>query len=122
MARKVTDANSAALPPPAATLEGREDQLIALAMDLVEKRMADGTASAAETVHFLKAGSRINQLQMSKLEQEKSVLQARILEMENRISQEDLLEEAVRAFRGYSGQEPVEVEDSDGYTPDLYGP
>lgn len=119
MVRKVVSTDTANLPPPATTLEGREDQLIALAMDLVEKRMADGTASAAETVHFLKAGSRINQLQMSKLEQEKAVLQARITEMENRISQEDLLEEAIRAFKGYSGQEPIDPEEF-GYDPELY--
>lgn len=120
MVRRVTESNSADLPPPATTLEGREDQLIALAMDLVERRMSEGTASAAETVHFLKAGSRINQLQMAKLEGENDVLRGRLAEMENRISQEDLMKEALRAFKGYSGQEPIDPEEEDYDYPELY--
>ena len=64
MVRKAPEPN---LPPPATTLEGREDQLIAAAMDLVERRIAEGTASAQETVHFLKLGSVRNQLEQNKL-------------------------------------------------------
>ena len=39
---------------PALTPEARENQLIALATDLVEKRLIEGTASSQETTHFLK--------------------------------------------------------------------
>ena len=37
---------------PALTPEARENQLIALAVDLVEKRLIEGTASSQETTHF----------------------------------------------------------------------
>jgi len=104
------------LPPPAATLEGREDQLILAAYDLVEKRIARGDASAQETTHFLKAGSRFNRAQMDKLEHENEVLRARVKQMEQMASQEDLLEKALRAFKGYSGQvDPNEMGDGDDY-------
>ena len=43
---------------PAITPEGREKQLISLAMDLAEQRLLDGTASAQEVTHFLKLGSK----------------------------------------------------------------
>ena len=44
------------IPPPATTIEGRNNQLIDLAFSLVERRFHDGTASAQETVHFLLKG------------------------------------------------------------------
>lgn len=100
----VRKAPEPSLPPPAATLEGREDQLIAAAMDLVEKRIAEGTASAQETVHFLKLGSVRNQLEQSKLKAENEMLMARVKDMESRQSSEGLYAEALAAFKGYSGQ------------------
>lgn len=112
--RRKSDENQEPLPPPAKTLEGREDQLVAAAYDLVERRIAEGTASAQETVHFLKAGSRINQYQLDKLKNENEVLKTRVKEMESRRSQEELLERALAAFKGYSGQEPIDLEE-DGY-------
>jgi hypothetical protein len=42
---------------PALNPEARENQLISLAIDLVEQRLLDGTASSQETTHFLKLGS-----------------------------------------------------------------
>ena len=52
-----TNSNKKAMRP-AMTPEAREQQLIALAVDLVEQRLIDGTASAQETTHFLKLASR----------------------------------------------------------------
>ena len=51
---------------PALTPEARENQMIALAVDLVEQRLLDGTASSQETTHFLKLGSMKNRLEMEK--------------------------------------------------------
>ena len=106
-------------PPPASTLEGREDQLIAAAMNLVERRIYDGTASAQETVHFLKLGSVRNKLEEEKIRQDRILQEARVLEMQERKGGEGRLEEALQPFRGYSGQVPTNPED-DGYGPDLY--
>lgn len=108
MVRKAPEPN---LPPPAKTLEGREDQLIAAAMDLVERRIAEGTASAQETVHFLKLGSVRNQLEQAKLKAENDMLMARVKEMESRQSSEGLYAEALAAFKGYSGVDTFEEDD-----------
>lgn len=113
MVRRKSEEDEVVLPPPATTLEGREDQLIAAAMDLVETRIRSGTASAQETVHFLRLGSVTNQLQNDKLRSENEVLKTRVKEMEGRKSQEDLLTRALAAFRGYSGQDPIEGEVDD---------
>lgn len=43
---------------PALTPEARQNQLIALATDLVEKRLIEGTASSQETTHFLKLATQ----------------------------------------------------------------
>lgn len=114
MVRRVTEPSN--LPPLATTLEGREDQLIGAAMDLVERRIHEGTASAQETVHFLKLGSVRNQLEQTKLRSENEVLATRVKEMESRQSSEGLYAEALKAFRGYAGQEPTEDDDD----PDVY--
>lgn len=113
VARRVPAQNPEPLPPPARTPEGRENQLITAAMNLVERRIADGSASSQETVHFLKLGSIRNQLEQEKLKQENVVLQTRVKEMESRSSSEGLYAEALKAFKGYSGAEPIEDEDDD---------
>ena len=113
--KKGTDMTSEyALPPPATTIEGRNDQLIAATFDLVERRLHDGSASAQETVHFLRMGANNYRLQEEKLRHESLVLQARIEEMKTRNSGEELLKDALAAFKGYSGLEPIQ-EDTDGH-------
>jgi hypothetical protein len=110
------------LPPPARTLEGREDQLIAMAFDLVERRLREGTASSQETTHFLKLGSTRNKLEARKIDNENLLLQARIQQIGSQESGENLLERALQAFRGYSGQEYVDPEAQEYDDPNLYGP
>lgn len=111
MGRRLPDDSPTPLPPPAKTLEGREDQLIAAAMDLVERRISEGTASAQETVHFLKLGSVRNQLEQEKLRGENQVLLARVKDLESRRSGDELYAAALQAFKGYSGQEPVDPDE-----------
>lgn len=117
--KKGTDMSSDyALPPPATTLEGRNDQLTAAAFNLVERRLHDGSASAQETVHFLRMGANNYRLQEEKLRMESLALQARIEEAKARNSGEELMKEALAAFKGYSGLEPIQ-EDSDAH-PEFY--
>ena len=88
---------------PALTPEARENQLISLAVDLVEQRLLDGTASSQETTHFLKLGSMKNRLEMKKLEEENKLLQARTEALQSAKKQEELFEEAIKAMKRYSG-------------------
>ena len=109
------------LPPPATTLEGREEQLMAAAIDLVERRIHEGTASAQETVHFLKLASTRNQMEQRKLQSEVAMLEARIKEAESRGNSEDVYARALQAFRGYAGIDPVDPDaDEEFYDPDLF--
>lgn len=70
-------------PRPAMTPEARENQLIALAIDRVEQRIIDGTASSQELIHYLKLGSEKNQLEMEKLRKENELLTAKTSALES---------------------------------------
>ena len=63
--------------PPALTPQERENRLIALSYDAVEQRILNGTATAAEYVHFLKAGSLRQREEMEKLQKENELLRAK---------------------------------------------
>lgn len=89
---------------PAISLEGRENQLVSLAFDLVEKRILDGTASASEVTHLLKLGSTRERLEQRRIEQENLLLAAKIEDMAARRRIEELYSQAMQAFRTYNGQ------------------
>ena len=102
---KVTNtANTQRKIRPALTPEARENQMIALAVDLVEQRLLDGTASSQETTHFLKLGSMKNRLQMEKLQEENRLMKARTEALQSAKRVEELYSEAIKAMRRYSGQ------------------
>ena len=88
---------------PALTPEARENQLIALAVDLVEQRLIEGTASSQETTHFLKLGSMKNKLEMDKLREENELLKAKTESIKSAKKSEELFEEAIKAMQRYSG-------------------
>lgn len=88
---------------PALTPEARENQLISLAVDLVEQRLLDGTASSQETTHFLKLGSMKNRLEMEKLQEENKLLQVKTEALQSAKRVEELYSEAISAMRRYSG-------------------
>ena len=101
--KKVSASDSSKKIRPALTPEARENQLIALAVDLVEQRLLDGTASSQETTHFLKLGSIKNRLEMEKLKEENKLLQAKTESIQSAKRVEELYAEAINAMRRYSG-------------------
>ena len=103
-AKKADSAKTTRKIRPALTPEARENQMIALAVDLVEQRLLDGTASSQETTHFLKLGSMKNRLEMEKLQEENRLLKARTKALESSERVEKLYSEAIKAMRRYSGQ------------------
>ena len=96
---------------PALTPEARENQLIALAVDLVEQRLLDGSASSQETTHFLKLGSMKNQLEMEKLREENKLLKAKTESIQSAKRVEELYAEAINAMRRYSGNSNTNVDE-----------
>lgn len=106
---------------PALTPESRENQLIALATDLVEQRLRDGTATSQEVCHFLKLGSMREKLEREKLEGEVAVARAKVAAYESQARSEELFKDALRAFTRYSGHTgPEDNEDEDSYELERY--
>lgn len=91
--------------PPATTPEARENQLISLAVDLVEKRLINGSASSQETTHFLKLGSTQAKLEKAELEQRIELAKAKTEAIHSAKRQEELFAKALRAMRSYQGDE-----------------
>lgn len=89
---------------PALTEEGRENQLIALAYDEVERRIRNHTASSQETTHFLKLGSSKAKLELEKLRKENELLMAKTEALKSAKRSEELFAEAIKAFGEYSGR------------------
>lgn len=115
MKRKPTIINNEKKRRPALSPESRENQLISLAVDLVEQRLLNGTASSQETTHFLKLGSMKNQLEMEKLREENKLLQAKTESIQSAKRVEELYAEAINAMRRYSGNRSSSDEDDDQY-------
>lgn len=89
---------------PAATPEARENQLIALAVDLAAKQLEDGSASAQVISHYLKMGTERERLEREKLRRENYLLGAKAEQLESAQRMEELYANAILAMRGYSGQ------------------
>lgn len=88
---------------PALTPESRENQLIALSVDLAEKQLREGTASSQVITHFLKLGSTKNQLELEKIRHENALLEAKTQSIQSAKRVEELYENALNAMRDYSG-------------------
>ena len=102
--------------PPVLTVEGRENQLVAAAYDLAEQRILNGTASSQELTYFLKIGSSRTALENEKLKGENKLLRAKTEALQAQISNEALLDKALKAFRSYRGED----EDEDDEYADVY--
>ena len=93
--------------------EARENQMISLAVDVAEQQMLKGTASSQVITHFLKLGSRKEQLEREKLENENELLRTRIKALESSEKSEEMYSKVLRAIKEYSGREDIDDGDYD---------
>lgn len=91
--------------PPAKTVEGRENQLISLAVDLAEKQLLDGTASSQVISHYLKIGSTKERLEKQILEKQKDLLVAKTEAIQSAKKIEELYKNALDAMKNYGGRD-----------------
>ncbi len=112
MARRKAN-ESAKAPRPATTPEGRENQLISLAIDLAEKQIRAGTASSQVISHFLKLATTREQLEKEKLQGENQLLLAKIESLASQKRVEELYQNALNAMRSYAGLEPLAEDEDD---------
>ena len=87
----------------ARTPEARENQLMDLAVDLAEKQLSEGTASAMLITHYVRMASQKNRLEQLKLEKEIEFLRAKTEAYEADRQSDEKYERALRAFSLYSG-------------------
>ena len=117
MARAKTLGSSGVKPKsrPALSPEARENQMIALAMDLVEQRLRDGTASSQETTHFLKLATAESKLKVRMLEEQEKLTVAKTKEIEAKKDNKELMERALKAMQRYKGVTGDDEEYEDYY-------
>ncbi len=88
---------------PAKTTQGREDQLISLAVNLAEEQLRNGTASSQIITHYLKLATEKEKLERELLEQQIKLAAAKTEAYESEKRTEALFTEAMAAMRTYSG-------------------
>lgn len=100
---------------PAETDEQREGQLVSLAMDLAERQIVEGTASAQVITHYLKLGSSREKLEQERLRTDNVLLQHKIEYMASAQRVEELYVEAMEAMKAYRGEESAQLELEETY-------
>lgn len=90
----------------ATTPEGREDQLVGLAVDLAERQLREGTASAQVLSHYLKLASSRERLEQERLAQEIELTKIKRDAIASQKRVEELYTKALDAMRTYSGAPP----------------
>lgn len=102
MAKAQTAGSKRSTRPPL-TPEARENQMIALAVDLAEKQLREGTASSQVITHFLKLGSTKEKVEREILEEQKNLIRAKTKGLQSTDRIEKFYENAMEAFKKYSG-------------------
>lgn len=88
---------------PALTPEARENQMIALAVDLAEQQLRDGTASSQVITHYLKLGSTKERIEKEILTKQKELITAKTESLKSAKKVEELYASALDAMREYGG-------------------
>lgn len=99
-------ANTASSRPktrPAMSAEARENQLIALAYDVAEERLRNGTATSQEVVHFLRLGSLKERKELEMMEKKTELMTAKTEALQSAKRIEELYANAIDAMKSYSG-------------------
>lgn len=90
---------------PARTPEDRENQLMAAAVDLVEKQIAEGTVSSQVLSHYIRMSSTRNRLEEQKLRYETERLR---VQNENEVlarEREEDYAKVLQALQAYRGED-----------------
>lgn len=91
------------------TAEGKESQLINLAMKLAEKKLRDGTASSQIITHFLGLATAKAQLEAEKLKADVKLSSAKVDKINSDRDMKNIYEQVIDAMKKYQG----EMEDDD---------
>lgn len=89
--------------PAARTPEAKENYLINLAVEEVERRLLNGSISSQLLTVLLKLATTKAQLEIEKLRSDISLQKAKEQEIEKKATDSDLFKEALEAFKSYKG-------------------
>jgi hypothetical protein len=89
-----------------------ENRLISLATELAEKQLREGTASAQVISQLLKLGSSRERLEQQKIDYENQLTKVKMEALANQQKTDEMYKKALDAMRSYSGQDPVDWDDS----------
>ena len=88
--------------------EARENQLIALAYNVAEQQLLDGTISSQVLSQLLKSGSSKGREELRKLQRENELLRVKAESIQSASRSDEIYQNALKAMKNYSGLEPVE--------------
>ena len=91
--------------------------MISFAIDLAEKQLLEGTASAQVITHYLKLATAKERIERDIMERQKELLTAKTEALQSAKRVEELYTDALQAMRRYSGnygtEESYETDDPD---------
>lgn len=96
---------------PARTPEEQEDRLISLAVEQVERQLEQQTAPTQIVGQLLKLATLRERKEMEKIQLENELLKARATQISSESEEKERMDNALNAFRTYSGYEGEEVFD-----------
>lgn len=96
---------------PATTVEGRDNQLINLAVSLAEKQLREGTAAPSVISHYLKMGSLKAQAEKRLLEAQIKLAEAKTEALQTGKKLDELYSEAMKALSDYKGEDNPDDKD-----------
>lgn len=115
MARAKNTSSETIRVKPAMTEEAREQQMVALAIDLAEQQLLNGTASSQVITHYLKIGSSKERLERAIREKEKELIEAKTENLRSAQRVEELYANAIKAIGIYAGRDDDDEESEDDY-------
>lgn len=95
------EVNHASSRPPATTVDGREKQMINLAISLAEKQLREGTAATPIIAHYLKLATVREEMERDNLRASNKLLEARVEALASSANTEELTRQAIEAFTTY---------------------
>lgn len=96
---------------PAYDPEVRQNQMISLAVDLAEKQLRDGTASAQVITHYLKLGTERERHETEMLKKQEKLIDAKIEALHSNARSEELYANAIAAMGRYVAHGDMDDED-----------
>lgn len=95
---------------PAMTPAAREQQIAAMAFNLAEQKILDGTASDSLIIAAMKFGSTRERIEQDNLKSHGTLMNAKVDSIKQGAVKDQLYEKAIAAMRAYQGQPPEEFD------------